>query len=217
MRRPTERQHRLIEDGEIHDAALWRLAAWTPEQIEAGSARLVRALEQGQPLDSEATDVAEMLASFTRPGDRREPWTALCALAVLHADACADARLFLLAGFEVLTAYRQAMRGHQLREADDLDNLLAQYMARHPEATAAQIFKHCAGLAELRLVIEDADSETLTYRPRQDSNKVRTIRFHAFEVRVSRLRHRAIADQAPTPQQFPAWLMLQPVAVSLAG
>lgn len=212
-----ESVRRLIGDGEIHEAAMWRLADWTPGDIEAGGAPLSRLVRQCPSLDSAHPATAALLTDLHRPGDRRGPWTALCALAVFWAEAHDDQVLYHRAGFEVLASYRQAMRGHQAPAADALDELMTSYLRLHPETTPGQLFDHCKGLARVRMVIEDADDERLTYRPIPTGNRLKTVKRHAFEMRVSRIRKRlAVAPtiKRPSPENIFRWPLLQPAAVS---
>lgn len=214
MSRFTNR--RLVTEADIVDAAIWRLAAWSPEEIEAGTLRLVRLFDQGVSLESEHPAVAELLATLDRPGERREAWTALCALAVLHADAYGDAALCFRAGFDLIGSYRQAMRGLQTRSDDDLDRLIAQYLGNHPKATATEIFEHFVGLADFRMVIVEASGTLLTYHPEASSERLSKISRHALEMRVSRARKQMASRPAAAREIFPAWLNPQPVVVNSA-
>lgn len=221
----TDQPRRLIGDSEIQDAALWRLADWTPGDIEASSAPLVRLVRQCPLLDSAHPATQALLADLHRPGDRRGAWTALCALAVFWAEAHDDQALYHRAGFEVLASYRQAMRGHQAPTADALDELMTSYLRLHPETTAGQLFEHCKRLAAVYMVVEGADNASLTYRVAPTSSRLKTLRWGAFKVRVSRIRKRLAAQPGiPAPKflgaggnvfRWPA--LVQPVVVTCAG
>lgn len=217
----TDQPRRLIGDGEIHDAALWRLADWTPGDIEASGAPLARVVRQCPSLDSTHPATAALLTDLHRPGDRRGPWTALCALAVFWAEAHDDQVLYHRAGFEVMASYRQARRGQQAPAADALDELMTSYLRLHPETTAPQLFEHCKNLARVRWVVEDADHESLTYRIDPTGSKLKTVKRRAFEVRVSRIRKRlatpSVNHEAASENVFRWPCLLQPVVVSCAG
>lgn len=164
--------------------------------------------------------VAKMCQRLQRPGDRRDPWTALCALATLWADAHVDLALYHRAGYAVLASYKQALRGNTMPAPDALDELLTSYVRLHPETTAKALFEHCKGLAPVKMVVELAGSESLTYRVAPTSSGLKTVRWHAFEVRVSRIRkglESAPSIKRTAPASTFHWPSLtQPVVVSCA-
>lgn len=100
--------HRIVSDSDIHEAALWRLAEFPSEVIEASTARVAQLIKSGVPLESDQPEVAAAMETLRHPNDRRNTWTALMAVVTLYADSQGYARLFLLAGFEVITASRNA-------------------------------------------------------------------------------------------------------------
>lgn len=210
---------RLIVDTEIQDAALWRLADWTPEEIEAASAPLASLLSTCRELDASHRSVAKVLPNLQRPGDRRDPWIALAALVCLWAQAQGDKALFYRAGFEVLASYKQAMRGRQTPERDELDKLLTEYLTRHPATTADALYSHCQSLAPLRWVVQDASDDCLTYRA-SPAGKLKPVSRHAFDMRVCRLRK--ALDATPSTKQNTSinifrWPDMQPAAVMRAA
>ena len=204
---------------------MWRLAGWPADEVDAAVAPLAWLLKQSPSLDTAHPGVAAVLASLDRPGDRRGPWTALCALAVFWAEAHDDQVLYHRAGFEVLASYRQAMRGHQAPVADALDELMTSYLRLHPATTALQLFEHCKSLAAVYMVVEGADNASLTYRVAPTSSRLKTLRWGAFKVRVSRIRKRLAAQPGrPSPHvrvdggnvfRWPS--LAQPVVVTCAG
>jgi hypothetical protein len=160
---PASTERRLIGDAEILAAARWRLAACTQAEIEAGRARLAQVIERGTELDGAA--VEDLLCCLHRRGDRRDPWTALCAMAVLHANAHGIARLFLRAGFEVVSAWRNSKARKPGMARSPLTLMMIEYQANQPDATAADYFDLLASLAGMDPVITDYDSaaDLLTY------------------------------------------------------
>lgn len=211
----------LISDADLHGAALWRLKDWQPAELQAIYATLGDLISKCPSLDATHPAVASMLAQLHRPGDRRAPWTALCALATLWAADHHDQVLYHRAGFEVLAAYRQAQRGHHIRTMDALDELLTSYLRRHPATSARALFEHCQSLARVRMVVEDADGASLTYRTDPAGSRLKTLNWRAFEVRVSRIRKSATAAPADKPgaatHAFRWPSLAQPVVVSCAG
>jgi hypothetical protein len=217
MSKPCNKR-RLVADVELHDAALWRLDGWSQSEIEVATAPLAWLVQMCPELDSSYRSVKAMLPSLHRPGDRRDPWTALCALVCLWAYAHDDLTLFYRAGVEVLTSYRQAMHGHKKPAPDALDELMASYLRRHPATTAMQLFEHCKSLAVVRMVVEDADDASLTYRTDPNGSKLKTVKQHAFEVRVSRIRKSLTAapcvKRTAPANRFHWPKVVQPVVVS---
>lgn len=187
MRAPTDR--RLLDDGEIHAAAHWRLAGWSAEEIAAGSARLARLLTRGIPLDSRRSEVAQVLAAIARRRARRESWSALMALAVLYADARGDQGLFLRAGFEVVTAWRNAKARARTGAAahNALTALMREFQAMQPDATAADCFDRWSALAGCHPVFVDYDPErdVLTY---DSHGRVRDVTRASFARQFRRVR-----------------------------
>lgn len=100
-------QHTIVDE-DIHEAALWRLAGFPAEVIEASTARVAQFVKSGVPLESGQPEVVAAMAALKRPGDRRGEWTALMAVAALYADSQGYTRLFLVAGFEVVASWRNA-------------------------------------------------------------------------------------------------------------
>lgn len=189
--------------GEVIDAAVDRLAAWTEERVAAGIAGVVGLLAQGVPVDGAHPLVAALLERLQDPGDRRDPWGALMALLVLVADARSDAGLFWRAGAELLRCAAQALRARQPRSRDPLDELLIEFLTRHPAADTAAIWEHCAALARTGVVVEDADADSLTFWSR---DALRTVSRNAFAIRVSRARKKSQrqAFQQPAPENLAA-------------
>lgn len=204
--------HQLVADADIHEAALWRLADWEPQEIEQITPALTALVGRDAPLKSDQPDVAKLLSRLER-SDRRDPWTALCALLSLWAEATGNANLFWRTGIVVLESFNQAKRRGQTRGDDALDRLLRDYLRLHPDTTASTLFRHCQSLSLLKVVIVDAGEDSITYQPRPDSHKDRTVRWHAFEQRVSRVRKK-LSLEIERPGVYLQHVWMQPVAVS---
>lgn len=156
--------HHLVDDADILAAARWRLSAWSGEEIEHACCEVGALLAHGMMPDSRDPRVVAILGRLARPGDRRGAWSALCALVVLCADARGLERLFLLAGFEVLGAWRNARAKADGKESP-LTCLMREYQRNQPQATAGEHFDLLAGLAGMDPLIVDynADADAITY------------------------------------------------------
>lgn len=215
MARSTEPRRSLLDRSEIREAALWRLSDWTLQEREEVTAAIQQLLGKGVAMSSEQPEVAWLLASMGRT-DRRDPWTALCALLTLVAEVMGDADLYWRAGLGVLEAHRQALRRSRVGGQDALDRLLSDYLRLHPDTTTRALFKHCQSLAPLRVVVVDETDDSLTYCQHASSARDKTLRWHAFEQRVSRLRQAiSLEEDQPGNRLQRAWQ--QPVAVSSGG
>lgn len=189
---------RLPTEHDLHAAIVWRLADWTSETVAAGMAALGAVVDSGHCLDGGDPAMAgalRRLAEMQPAEERRDAWSAACALLALLGEARGDWALHWRAGQVVLRAYQQAARGAKPRRQDALDELLGEYLARHPKATAATLFRHCQSLACARLVVIEATADELGYE-RQPGDPLRYVTRRAFEVRVSRVRQRMQAQAA---------------------
>lgn len=186
------KQHHTTSDEEIHEAALWRLAGYPAEVTDASTARVAQFVEAGVPLVSDQSDVAAAMAALKRPGDRRGEWTALMAVISLYADSQGYARLLLVAGFEVVTAWRNAKARAAGTPKDSGINVLEEIMIRihasQPAADADSLFDMLAKLPRQHPAIKDYDpgSDTLTY---DDRGREREITRDSFERRYRKVRN----------------------------
>lgn len=190
----------LIADADIHDAALWRLAKLSHEVIEAATARVAHLIESGISLESAHPEIVQVLAALDHTGDRREPWTALMAVVALYADSRGDERLFLLAGFEIVSAWRnsQAKAGSTPRNA--LTAMMIQFQANQPAAVADTYFDLLAGLAGMDPLIADYDPglDVLTY---DDHGRLRDLSRSSFVRQFRRVRDLAKTERALLTEQ----------------
>lgn len=196
-------EHRLPSDSEIHAAALWRLAEFPQDVIEDGTDSLAQLLEQGIPFDSSAPEVADLLAALKRPGDRRNPWTALMALAVMLADVRGDACLFYRTGAEIVTAWRNSTaRTEGTPSRTELSDMMAEFQENMPHATAYECFDRWRKIAETQshpvLVEYDSERDALAY---EDRGEIRTVTRESFarQFRRVQLRMKKIFTESRTP------------------
>jgi len=185
---PRRTDDRLPDVADVLDAARQRLDAFPATTIDAAQRAVLRLLGRGIALDAAQPQVGAVLAMLRIAGDRRSPWGALLAVAVLIADARGDGGLLWRAGWPLLLAQRAASGGSARRRVDPLDELIREHLARHPETTAAALFEHFGSLARTGIVVDDFDGDTLTYF---DGRRVRDVRHGAFAMRMSRIRRDA--------------------------
>lgn len=153
------RSKALLDEASILAAARWRLADWTPEEVQQGLAVAARLHRLGVALSDGTPDVRQAQAILARRGDRRDAWSALMALLTLHADAAGDVRMFLLAGFEVVTAWRNSRAGSSNGALSELSEMIRAYQANRPAATAEELFDFWCSIAGAHPVLEDYDQE----------------------------------------------------------
>lgn len=189
------KSHRVVSDADIHEACLWRLAEFPPDVRDASTARVAQLVQSGIPLASDQPEIAAAMSGLKRPGDRRNEWTALMAIAALYADSQGHARLFLLAGFEVLKSRGQARRGsHTNRRrhvADALDAAISEYLADLPAATGAEIFDSFADIAWSShpvIVEHDHDKGELVCQLDPNDEKLTNVGRDEFSKRVRKLQ-----------------------------
>lgn len=189
----------LPTEAEILEASVWRLADWSHDETERAQL-LVESLwdifrEQGQ-FSSDDGRILACLASIKRP-DRRDPWTALCALLALESDARDYPAGIYRAGLCVLASFKQATRGQVKRAMDTLDGLIMDYLRNNQSAGSGELFSHFARLAGMHPAIESADNESITY---VSGRRTKSVRRGAFAERVRQARKRiaALNDQPAT-------------------
>ena len=124
------------------------------------------------------------MAELKRPGDRRGEWTALMAVVALYADSQGFARLFLISGFEVVTAWRNAKARAASTPKDSginaLQAIMIQYHASQPAANADGLFDMLTELPRQYPAVKDydQDADSLTYA---DRGREREITRASFE------------------------------------
>lgn len=187
-RRKRKISRRLATTADILDAARWRLRAWPAARIKAGVALVAGLVARGAAIEEDEPAAADVLDSVA---DGRDPWGAMCALAILHAEAVGDVDLLYQAGFEVMVAHQQARRASTRHHGDDLDVLILANITEMPDVTPVDLWQafteqagdDCDGtIAEF-----NAATDTLSYAPRPGA-MLRDIQFVTFRRRVQRLK-----------------------------
>lgn len=176
----TVTERGLISSDEILDAARHRLRKWSPDEIEDGIAALAR-----QTASHAVNALSVMLA------DRRDLFSASCALLVLLANARSDAALLFQAGYGVIESYRQAQRAMRPRRSDALNELIRQYLDEIPDIGPKELWDDFTrqasdGFSDT-LVDFNEDDRVLSFVPRTGA-KMEDIDFVAFRKRVQRVR-----------------------------
>ena len=195
---PVSRGRRLLGKQDILEAVKWRLSGWTPAAIGAGAALISQLIGNCVPLNDAQPDVVAAMASF--PRDRRDPWSAFCALAVMCARR--NRELFFTAGMEVMTAYRQAKRAKP-GASDELSKLIAARLADDPDVHPDILFNHLAdNMWQFTETIVDFNpsADVLTIQPQRDNDAWRDVSRPSFVRRVQREKKKARqhpADVAP--------------------
>lgn len=182
---------RLPSEDDLHRAAVWRLAGWPAEAIQAGQAALMRLVDEGHPLDERGPQLAAVLQRLQamQPADcRRDAWTAAAALLCLAGESRGDVALFWRSGSVVLQAQLQAARGARPHRQDALDQLIEEHLANHPDRSAPALFAHFKALAPTRVVIVDATDDEIAYDT--EGGQLRYVTRQAFAMRVSRIKAR---------------------------
>ena len=182
---------RVISDSDINEACLWRLAEFSADSVESSTMRVAQLVEADVILTSDQPEVAAAMATLKRPGDRRGEWTALMAVIALYADSQGYARLFLVAGFEVVTAWKNARaRAASIPKGigtNALETIMIQSQASKPTADANSLFDTLTKLPRQHPAIRDydPDSDTLTY---DDRGCEREITRTSFERQFRKVR-----------------------------
>lgn len=187
----------LPTEAEILEASVWRLADWSNDETERAQLVVENVWDifrEQSRFSSDDDRIRPCLESIKR-ADRRDPWTALCALLALESDARDYNAGIYRAGLFVLHCFIQAGRGCAKRTTDTLDDLTMAYLKNNPGSSSGEIFNHFVRLAGKHPAIEYANSESITYATRSRSKSVKR---GAFAVRISRVRKR-LASQAQTP------------------
>lgn len=218
MPRNTKLVSALPTEAEILEASEWRLADWSYE--ETARAQCVvesvwAVFQEKNRFSSDDCRIKPWLESIKR-ADRRDPWTALCALLALESDARNYNAGIYRAGLCVLDCLRQAIKGEAKRAVDSLDSLIIEYLKNHRNTASGELFSHFSRLAGMHPVIESANSESITYI---FGRRTKIVNRGAFSVRVSRARKR-IDTQIDDPGMVLGNVFLrsyqQPVAVMAA-
>lgn len=189
VRPSTRRVLALPTVAEILDAAVWRLADWQPEEIERMRPMLDQVWEifrENIGFSSEDPRIKKILVKLKR-NDRRDPWTALCALLVLESDSMGECAGVYRAGMDVLNSCRQASRGSAKRAEDALDRLILDNLRNNPEIRSSELFEQLGRLEGMHPVIDSADASAIAYNT---GSRTKSINRGAFAERVSKLKRR---------------------------
>jgi len=172
----------LPSEAEVMAGVNERLKFWTDDQVRAGLRLILDLQILGIPIDEEAA------FELDQPDDRREPWTGLCAVAVLHARAAGDVALFWRAGAVVLQSQQASQRPAERKSRNALTKHMREFRSFNPNATAAQYVEHALYLARNHDdLFPDADEEagtiTVSYRG-NDSTTLRIASLHSMYRRI---------------------------------
>jgi hypothetical protein len=192
MRQSTDRW--LATDAEIQRAAWWRLDRFGYDQANEFVREMAELLARGVPVDSGHPEIARLMVSMRRRGDRRSEWSALLAVAVLAADAHHYPQIYYQAG-QILFAAMQSAEAKQTATVavSELSEHIATFQRQKPSHTARQCFSAFLDEAE-----EGGDDQSPFYdhdpaRKRlffYQHTEEDQIEFQAFEKRFNRIRNR---------------------------
>lgn len=196
MPRSTSRAAALPTVADILEAAEWRLADWSYDEMANAQpiVEIVWEIFRNESGFSSEDDRIKPHLDSIRRSDRREPWTALCSLLALESDARGYTAGTFQAGFFVLHCFSQAGRGHAKRAQDCLDELAMAYLKNNPASGSGEIFNHFVRLAGKHPAIESANTESLTY---VSGLRTKTVSRATFAARLSRARKRIASQTQP--------------------
>jgi hypothetical protein len=184
----------LLSEADVFAAARWRLDGWSAQELERGTALAAELGRLGIPLSGDQPEVKHGLATLPRSSRRRDSWTALAALLVLHADASGDVGLFWRAGFDVVAAQRNGQARSSNGAQSELSEMIGEYQRRRPAATADELFDLWASIAGAHPVIADFASErdVLTYLR---NGQLVDVSRDSFRRQFLRIRQRQAVDK----------------------
>lgn len=190
MAKGTERY--LPTDAELYRAVMWRLSGFSDDEVNALVAVLHAHLGGGGWINEDDRVIAGLMECLRRPGNKRDPWTALLAIAYLAAEQADNLRLVYLAGSEVYRSYLAAGHRERAKSAPSLLNSrIEEFIAACPEATAFECFESLcqeASAADGDHELWDAaeHDDVLGFRERGQDGL--TLGFDSFRRRFSRVR-----------------------------
>lgn len=122
----------LPTEEDILEACIDRLQAWTEHQIQTGVRKVRDALAAGKSLDETLCD------QIDGPAERRDKWSALCALIVIYARAERHQALFWQASSVVLNSARMSKQAASSRQWSCVSERIVEFQDRRPNATAQE-------------------------------------------------------------------------------
>ncbi|MBK6743615.1 MAG: hypothetical protein IPG66_11815 [Hydrogenophilales bacterium] len=186
---------RLITRIDIEAAIRWRFDGIPEDELASMmiSARQLFETHEGEITDS-APAVAALLEQLARSGDRRSPWSLLCALLWRVADGLTASS----AGFEVAVAWQSSRRSRSPRRREELTEWMIEFASHNPNATPADIWRHGRILAhdEYPPFRNSPEVDAIRYM-RGDTEK--RITFKSFTRRAARVLEKA-GQQRPDVQ-----------------
>lgn len=188
LKSPVSRGRRLLSVDDIYDAVEWRLAEWDACDLAAAELRVAQLVALGIPFDDSYPEVIAAMASF--PKERRDPWSALCAVAVLDASESGNRDVLFTAGLEVVSAHRQSRKSRP-QPPDELSRLIAARLDENIPFTPRQLFAEFSDLAGCdgyeALADFNPDRDALVIQPQCDSELLLEVTYLAFLRRVQRI------------------------------
>jgi hypothetical protein len=186
---------RLVTRADIEAAIQWRFDG-IPEDELTGmmiAGRQIFETHDGDITDS-APAVAALLEQLARPGDRRSPWSLLCALLY----RVADGQTATSAGFEVAVAWQTSRRGKTSRKCEALTEWMIEFASHNPDAKPADLWRHGRILAhdEYSPFRNSPEVDAIRYM-RGDTEK--RITFESFTRRAARVLEK-VGQQRPDVQ-----------------
>jgi hypothetical protein len=176
----------LPSEAEVMGAVNERLKFWTDDQIRAGLRLLLDLQILGIPIDEEAA------FELDQPADRREPWTALCAIGVLHARAAGDVALFWRAGAVVLGSAARSKSAREPRSGA-LSELMESFATNHPDAVAQDFCQHVAEIAGSVWPVCSFDEALEVLEIEDEYGRIRSLKMDSVRRQFDRFMKRRMA------------------------
>lgn len=132
----------LPTDTELYRAVMWRLSGYSDDDINSSVAVLHAHLGGGGSINEGHRVIDGLMGLLKCQGDRRDPWTALLAIAYLAAEQADNLRLAYLAGSEVYRSFLASAHRENARSAPSLLNLrIEEFIIARPGATSRECFE----------------------------------------------------------------------------
>lgn len=176
----------LPSEAEVLQAVEERLRHWSDDQIRAGLRSILDLQILGLQIDEEAA------YELDQPADRREPWTALCAIAVLHAKASGDTVLFWQAGGVVLGSVAKSRSAREPRSGV-LTDLMESFVANQPSAAAQDFCQHVAAIAGSVWPVCSFDEALEVLEIEDEHGRIRNLKMDSVRRQFDRFMQRRMA------------------------